>query len=185
MGFLDTLADRAGASAWLEKTPRHVFHAGWIGRHVPGAHVIHIVREGHAVAASIRERARQYPERFARQRRPAYAVRTWNRALRATAGVAHRQEQTVVRYEDLARDPEGELRRLCAEAGLAFDPAMIEPADGSAFIQAHEAWKADTAGPVAERASRFARAFTPAEQAWVDSHLDWAAYRRATGAERP
>lgn len=185
LAFLDGLAAAAGAGAWVEKTPRHVFHAGWIGRHVPGARVVHIVRDGHAVAASIRERARQYPERFTRQRRPAYAVRTWNRAVRATARVAPRPEQTVVRYEDLTADPEGELRRICRETGLVFDPAMTEPADGSAFIRAHEAWKADTAGPVSQRASRFERAFSAAEQAWVEGHLDRHAYRRATGVELP
>ena len=112
-------------------------------------------------------------------------MRTWNRAVRATARVAERPEQTVVRYEDLTRDPGTELRRICQAAGLAYDPAMTEPAEGSSFIEAHEAWKADTAGPVAERASRFDRAFSAAEQAWVERHLDRRAYRRATGTELP
>lgn len=35
----------------------------------------------------------------------------------------------VVHYEDLCVDPEAELRRVCDFMGIAFEPAMLRPAD--------------------------------------------------------
>jgi hypothetical protein len=34
----------------------------------------------------------------------------------------------IVRYEDFCRQPESELRRICAFVGLDFEPTMLEPA---------------------------------------------------------
>src|SRR6185312_12907032 len=41
----------------------------------------------------------------------------------------HRRHQ--VHFEDLLRDPEGELRRLCGFLGLEWDPAMVRPYEDS------------------------------------------------------
>jgi len=33
----------------------------------------------------------------------------------------------VIRYEDIVRDPVGEMRRLCAHMGIAYDDGMVRP----------------------------------------------------------
>ncbi|HEY4591351.1 MAG TPA: condensation domain-containing protein, partial [Thermoanaerobaculia bacterium] len=47
------------------------------------------------------------------------------------AGVPARRRHRV-RFEDLLREPEGELRRLCGFLGLGFDPAMMRPYEDKA-----------------------------------------------------
>ncbi|MBT8395681.1 MAG: sulfotransferase, partial [Gemmatimonadetes bacterium] len=76
--FLDGLAAANGKKAWVEKTPRHVFHARRIGRVVPGVSCVHIIRRGEDVVASIVDRAKRYPDRFPRQADPGYGIRQWN-----------------------------------------------------------------------------------------------------------
>jgi hypothetical protein len=53
----------------------------------------------------------------------------WMRRLSSYA--RRRGERALVmHYEDLCREPERELRRLCAFMGLPFTPELLRPADG-------------------------------------------------------
>ncbi|HSF43680.1 MAG TPA: amino acid adenylation domain-containing protein, partial [Thermoanaerobaculia bacterium] len=58
----------------------------------------------------------------------------WNAAYENTlaflSGIP-RERQHAVRFEDLVRDPEGELRRLCAFLELDYRPEMAEPYQGA------------------------------------------------------
>lgn len=40
--------------------------------------------------------------------------------------VGSEERYHFLRYEDLARDPEGELTKACAHLGVSFDPAMLD-----------------------------------------------------------
>jgi hypothetical protein len=51
---LDRLTLEEEKDIWLEKTPRHVFYVDYIKRYVDNAHVIHLIRDGRDVVASIR-----------------------------------------------------------------------------------------------------------------------------------
>lgn len=60
--------------------------------------------------------------------RPLKKHRKWMRRLQRF--VDKRPDRSiVVHYEDLCRDPEAELRRLCGFLGLEFDPLMLRPAE--------------------------------------------------------
>lgn len=40
------------------------------------------------------------------------------------------QRQRLIRYEDLLRDPEAEMRRLCEFLAVEFEPAVLQPYQG-------------------------------------------------------
>jgi hypothetical protein len=123
--LVDTLfssfAEMTGKERWGEKTPSHIHHverlAGWF----PNARFIHIVRDGRAVAASIKDQPTG-------TRNAAAAAIYWRRTVREGRAVGERLgpgRYAEVRLEDLVADPERELRRLCAFLGEDYAPEML------------------------------------------------------------
>lgn len=45
------------------------------------------------------------------------------------------ERQTLIRYEDLLKDPEAEMRRLCAFLSLEFEPALLQPYQGDRMTE--------------------------------------------------
>ncbi|HUE86419.1 MAG TPA: sulfotransferase [Vicinamibacterales bacterium] len=82
--------------------------------------VIHLVRDGRAVAASdIRRRGRA----------PAIAAKVWkreNQHLRLVLGGIPAAQKHKVRYEDVCENPERELRLICDFLSLDFEPGMLQ-----------------------------------------------------------
>lgn len=82
--------------------------------------IILLIRDGRAVYYSMRKR------NFDRL----FSLNSWythfRRALPLIENQVAPQDVLTVRYEDLARNPECELRRICTFAGLAYEPAMLD-----------------------------------------------------------
>jgi hypothetical protein len=176
--FLDGLAKAHGKDVWVEKTPRHVFHAERIGRMVKGVQCIHLVRKGEDVVASIVDRARKYPKRFHRQADPAYGIRQWNQSLRATEAAMNRPGHALVFYEKLAGETEHTLRSLCRGLGLEFETGMLSPANPSTFVSPDEGWKARKAESVEPAPSKFDGLFDDEARAAILRRLQTGILRR-------
>jgi len=157
--FLDGLAEAHGKDVWVEKTPRHVFHARRIRRKVPGSLCIHMIRRGEDVVASIVDRARKHPDQFPRQADPAYGIRQWNLSMRATESSIQDPGHAVVFYEDLVTSVERTLKALCTIMGIDFEVGMLTPADRTSFTDPGEEWKSQVGGPVEKAASKFEKLF--------------------------
>lgn len=103
---------RTGKRLWAEKTPRNVRVIGKFVDAFPEAKVIHIVRDPRDVLLSLARRGKPLLE----------AAETWIASTAALA--AHRGNPRVleVRYEDLCRESDATLARICSFLGVAFDP---------------------------------------------------------------
>jgi hypothetical protein len=108
-----------GAQALVEKTPRHVLWLDRILLDFPEAHVVEVVRDGRDVCVSMQMRAARVPVVPADRREQ---IQMWVDCV--TKGIDVRRDPaaasriTVVRYEDLKADPEGQIHRLYTETGL-------------------------------------------------------------------
>jgi hypothetical protein len=182
--FLDHLAAAHGKDVWVEKTPRHVFHARRIKRALPGSCCLHIVRRGEDVVASIVHRAQRFPDRFPRQRDPAYGIRQWNRSMRATWEASREPGHVVVFFEELVREVETTMRRVCDILGLEYEPAMATPADPSSFTHAVEEWKAQAPEPVRQAAPKFRELFDRGSRDRIAAGLETALYDGLWGRAR-
>jgi hypothetical protein len=174
---LDRLALERGKAAWLEKTPDHVFYLDEIQRYIPGVAAIHVIRRGEDVVASLRDAALRYPggeggwSRYGDWRE---AVARWNASVARSLSYRGVAGHLLVRHEDVTADPEAALRRICAFAGLAFDPAMLRDyRETSARVSREsESWKAGVRGSIESSASgKFDQLFTPEERAWISRAL--------------
>ncbi|HEV2496023.1 MAG TPA: sulfotransferase [Terriglobia bacterium] len=117
--FFATYALSVGKRRWAEKSPRNVQAIGYIFKHFPKAHFIHVIRDGRDVACSLRTHPRHAVKEgrlvpVSCQKPMTECIDRWIKDVRA--GLAHSADPrvTVVRYEHLIHDTEGTLRRLFA-----------------------------------------------------------------------
>lgn len=124
--FQGEVLARSGKARWAEKDPTYTLLLDFIEDLFPDALYVHLLRDGHDVVASFRDRWGY--------RSAARAARTeWARYVEAARSFAARVGPgrfLEVRYERLVAHPEPEARRLFAFVGedfvpevLAFDPA--------------------------------------------------------------
>jgi len=127
--FFEAYAARIGKPRWGDKTPAYMLAQVRIGRALPEARFIHLIRDGRDVALSQTERALN--EQPPRNEQAARWVRRIEKA-REQAGKLGGERYMEARYEDLVRDPEPILRRICGFIELDFDPAMLTYYEGAA-----------------------------------------------------
>ena len=109
----------AGKRRWIEKSVIHTFMVPKLLAARPGARLIIMVRDGRDVVASMK--TRKY----------AFAgfdelVNSWTKANDVLREVSRRSQAMLIRYEDLVREPESTLRKLCDHLGEPFSEKMLE-----------------------------------------------------------
>jgi hypothetical protein len=112
-------AARHGKSRWCEKSPQHVQHLPLLREVFPSAKFIHVIRDGRANAASFHRRWK---------RSPFLTIYRWKQVVRAGRSDGQRMPgyYLEVQYEQLTRDPETWMRRICEFLGLEFEPSVLE-----------------------------------------------------------
>lgn len=121
-GVFSAYAAASGKPRWGDKTPAYVTSIDHLAVLFPHAQFIHVIRDGREVAASLAERA--WGTRGAIS-----GSLLWRRSVRAGRRAGRRLSRDAyfeVRLEDLVRDSEGELRRVCTFLGEEFVPEMLD-----------------------------------------------------------
>lgn len=117
----EAYADSHGKSRWGDKTPNYVLSIREIAQLFPDASFVHVIRDGRNVALSYMSI-------------PMFTGGIWaatwlwrdrvNAGLRAGKSLGP-QRYLQIRYEDLVRNPERELRALCVFLNLEFSGDML------------------------------------------------------------
>lgn len=118
--FYRMYAERFGKPRWGDKTPGYSHHLRHLQELLPEARFIHIVRDGRDAAVSLRQRW------FS----PGWDIAIQAAHWRDNVAAARREGACCrhvleVRFEDLIRDPETALRRVCAFVDLGYHPDML------------------------------------------------------------
>jgi hypothetical protein len=141
--YVDRVAGEAPPRVVGEKTPSHLTFVPTLRRWYPGAVVVHTFRDPRAVFASELRRRRQgrWGPKVALRWLPGAVVdlllvpmelvRTaivWSRADRLDRRYRNEigGDYHLLRFEDLVRRPEEELRRVCDAVGVPFTPSLLE-----------------------------------------------------------
>jgi hypothetical protein len=120
--FFELYARAQGKPRWGDKTPAYMLSITRIGRALPEAKFIHLIRDGRDVALSQTARA------INEQPPPPEQAARWVKRIgksREQAGKLGGERYLEARYEDLVRDPEPVLRRICEFIELPYDPGML------------------------------------------------------------
>lgn len=174
----DHLTRAMGKTRWVEKTPTHIFHIDEIVETVPNALFVEIVRDVRDVLASKKTRRTEVwqSEKYAgnRQRKhlekafdPFWDSLSWLTAVRAgqTARKKYTDKIYSVKYEDLVKQPEQEIRKICSFLGMNFEPEMLNVSTQNSAA-GDENIKKQT-GIVTTSIGRWKSVLTPAETAVI------------------
>ena len=136
----------------LKKRRAHVHYLNEIDRYVPDSIVIHVIRDGLSVVASLRNAATRYPDTdwsrkyFSIQQ----CIARWNKCIADSCKFAQRSNHFVLMLSDLLDDTENTMRSLSDAIGIEFEDQMLSPSTGStnAFQTDREPWKSNVRGPI-------------------------------------
>lgn len=113
---------RNGKARWAEKDPTYTLHLPFIEELFPEALYVHLLRDGHDVVASFRDRWGY--------KSAARAARTeWARYVDAARELGQRLPEDrflELRYEELVTEPQVQGRRLFAFLDEPWDPSVLE-----------------------------------------------------------
>ena len=123
-------AAERGKARWGDKTPLYMQHLDLLERLFPDARFVHLIRDGRDAALSfLSVQAGLMTEGWGHPRDAAGFACQWATEVASARELGARvggQRYRELRYEALVADPEGELRTVCAFAGLEYDPAMLD-----------------------------------------------------------
>lgn len=181
--FLGLVAERAGKPRVGDKDPRSLEHLPALARCLPGAFVLHVVRDPRDVVLS-RSKAAWSAER------PWWAhaliVREQLRRGRAL-GARFGARWLEVRYEELLAAPADVLRAVCAHCELPFAEGMLDFGGSAAgLVDAAELpWKREVLGPLlVGNAGKWRAELTPFQVRWIEA-VCRESFAREYGRERP
>lgn len=158
---------RSGKPRIGEKSPLHCKCVRRILEVFPHAKFIHIYRDPRDVAASMRRM--EWTAGSLRDQ-----ARNWRKVLDEHLRLSAELPATVytgVRFESLVRQPESELRRLCAFLGETFEPTMLEfhTRTQSGFHEREAGWKGGTQQPLSDASiGQFRKQLSPRQIALVE-----------------
>ncbi|MGH6928732.1 MAG: sulfotransferase family protein [Dongiaceae bacterium] len=140
--LMDEMAHRRGARFWVEKSPHHTLLCRQLARDFPDARFVCVVRESLSRVRSLlwglRRKPPSYPGRIGFLLTACAANDFYSRTLERFTLECDRS--ILVRYEELVRDVEGNLRRIAEFSGVPLEAAMLKPrfAPNSSFRSAQE-----------------------------------------------
>ncbi len=119
--FYRLYCERLGKPRWGDKTPTYITIVAAIAAALPEAHIIHIIRDGRAVAAS------RMPMNFGPGPTIAAQANDWLSKIRGAREQARQCNHYLeIHYEQLVREPQRVLETVCAFIDLAYDPVMLD-----------------------------------------------------------
>lgn len=134
------LAGRAGKRIFVDKTPRYFHILPRLDAMFPGAKQIWINRNPLDVMASLKETWSFPIGELVGDVVSPYTFDATIALRRLADHFDHRTpNQFIVRYEDLAADPEAEARKLCAFLGVDFEAGMLEYGRNTALVGTYRA----------------------------------------------
>lgn len=141
--LLSKAAEAMGMSNYLEKTPRHLYYIPLLERAIADGEnieIIHMIREGSAVSASI---LGAWPVWGGRPNSVERATSRWLHDVHISASCIGRPRHHFVIYEDLVNDPNGIAMELARRVAIPLSLADLarRPKVAERIRREDEVWK--------------------------------------------
>jgi hypothetical protein len=144
--FLDAQCLARGKSAWLEKTPDHVWRIPLIQQAAPEALFVHVLRKPVATVRSLHAASKAW----GRPRPWWYSYLHWLVSFRCSMKYVGQAGHYPVFYEDLVASPDDESRRLLEFLHLPLETDLFARRTEKlgSMIGSSEEWKKNTFGDI-------------------------------------
>jgi hypothetical protein len=120
-----------GASWYFEKTPTNVYSFRGLTEAAPEVPLIHQIRDGRDVVASLRRRGKSL----------FHAASRWIYDTAAGLAASRHASYRELRYEALVSDPRATLTTVLGWLGLEFEEPMLDVAENDGSASYSERWR--------------------------------------------
>jgi hypothetical protein len=125
---MESMAEQQGVHRWLEDSPWDVLHMDEIKRTIPGALVIHIIRDGRDVALSLLKQGWIRPFPWEKDKGLVASAVFWEWLVRQGRADSARMapDYLEIHYEDLVDNPQPTLDKIGSYIGHKLDHEQIK-----------------------------------------------------------
>jgi hypothetical protein len=170
---MEAIARKQGVERWAESTPRHLLYLPSIKKEIPDALVIHIIRDGRDVIASMLRAGRGRPLPWDRNRAFLARALYWRWVVKKGRlhGKALGSDYMEVHYEDLVRNPRETLTQIGRFIDHDLDYDRIQKVALGSVGDPNTSFRNDSNETVANSVGRWKRMFTPSQV----QDIEWSA----------
>lgn len=174
VAILDDITRRREKVIWLEKSPEHVRYLPFIERYLSGAKIIHLLRNGIDVVASLHIVSNEFPELWRGAFDLDKCIARWNEDVQISLRQKGKKNHILVRYESIVSDPNVELKNICRFIGVEMQEEMLlkyrETAES--LIREDEVWKKQVMEPIITNSSdKYRDIFSESQIEYVKKRL--------------
>lgn len=125
--FLALIGQKSGADVYVDQTQWYGSISPFIDKLYPDARYVHIIRDGRAVTRSLRALSTLGQNWTGNDMRESANI--WNTLVHNCLRIGKEtpERYTEVRYEELVRDPESTIRKICHDLRLDYSNQMTLP----------------------------------------------------------
>jgi hypothetical protein len=162
---MEAVARKQGVERWAESTPKHLLYLPLIKKLIPEALVIHIIRDGRDVTASMQRAGRVRPLPWDRKRDFLSRAMFWRWLVNRGRlyGRSLGGDYMEVHYEDLVRNPRETVARVGRFIDHDLDYDRIQQVALGAVRKPNSSFRGDSSETAANSVGRWKRMFTPAQ----------------------
>lgn len=170
---METIAQKQGAQRWAESTPLHLLYLPLIKKLIPDALVVHIIRDGRDVTASLHRIGWIRPLPWDRSRGFLVPAIFW----RWIVGKGRRYGQSMggdyleVHYEDLVQNPRETLERIGKFIEHDLDYDRIQQVALGSVNNPNSSFRGDGKETEAATIGRWKRMFTAPQVRHIESSI--------------
>jgi len=176
--FLDNLltneATLRNKKTWVEKTPEHINYVDLFLKHIPNVKVIHAIRDGRDVVASLVDACKKYPVAWKGFETIEKSVDYYNRNVIKSLSFINDPNNFFLNYDNLIENPYEALGRINSFLGfeLNVDIKNIN-STSSDLVRPEEGWKKENSSTGIHNVKfvKFRKMFTPGEQEYITSNI--------------
>lgn len=172
--FLSNEANLSNKIGWLEKTPEHINYVEQFLKYIEGIKVIHVIRDGRDVVASLYEACKKYPESWKGFETINKCIYYYNRSILKSLNYIGNKQNFFLNYDQLVETPVNIINQISnfVELDLSVDISNIDSSDRN-IIRSEEAWKMENSsnGIHNLKLNKFKLLFSEKEQNLIVSNV--------------
>lgn len=172
---LNQITLEQGKQLWLDKTPEHLRYLYWIEKYLENPKIIHLIRNGSDVVASLYEMGQKYQQWRYTFKDIDSCIDHWLADIKLSQIYLEKPNHYLVKYEEIVQNPGGVLEPLCQFIGIEFLPQMLEDYQETAkqLIRERETWKGGVSGEIKNaNSTKFYQLFNQSEQEYILQRLN-------------
>lgn len=171
LDLIDRIPEDNQTTAWIEKTPMHLYFIPLIQHADPNTKFIHVLREGKDVVASLYEASQQYPDSFGGKQSVQDCIKRWKRDIKIHKQYINQPNHFYITYNDLLNNASHAISGLCNFIDVRFSEDMLSFSKKTKALKfEEEQWKPDSSDEI-KATNKFGTIFSAEQKEYILTEL--------------